>query len=66
MSTRVSTYYIERLNIISAYSNDKEVFLTQGLTSQAHLPTKSYTWGFFEVDRLVREEEVGGNAHVHR
>ena len=58
MSIRVSTYYIGRLNIISAYSDDKEVFLTQGLTSQAHLPTKSYAWGFFEVDRLVREEEV--------
>lgn len=58
MSTRVSTYYIGRLNIISAYSDDKEVFLTKGLRSEIHLPAQTYAWGFFEVDRLVREEEV--------
>ncbi len=34
------------------------MFLTQGLTSEAHLPTQAYAWGFFEVKRLVCEEEV--------
>lgn len=57
MSTRASLYYIGRLNLISAYRDDKKTFLLRGLRSSVALPVKTYAYGFFKVEEVQYDIE---------
>lgn len=55
MTSRDSKYYFGRLNIISAYEEEKKSFLERGLNSGVLIPERNYTWGFFEVESVLEE-----------
>ena len=55
MTSRDSKYYFGRLNIISAYEEEKKSFLERGLNSGVLIPERNYTWGFFEVKSVLEE-----------
>ena len=55
MTSRDSKYYFGRLNIISAYEEEKKSFLERGLNSGVLISERNYTWGFFEVESVLEE-----------
>jgi len=57
MPSRNSKYYFGRLNIVSAYEEEKKPFLERGLNSGVLIPEKNYTWGFFEVENVVEQDD---------
>ncbi len=57
MAALGSTYYLGRLNIISAHSDGKKAFLLQGLTAPVTLPAKTYEYGFFKIEEVYHEDE---------
>ncbi|WP_238393145.1 hypothetical protein [Myxacorys almedinensis] len=57
MSSRDSKYYFGRLNIISAYDEEKKVFLERGLDSGVLTSAGSYNWGFFEVGSIIEGDD---------
>lgn len=56
MPIRVQRYYFGRLNIISAYPDNKKDFLLQGLNSDTLLSARNYSWGFFEIEEAQYDE----------
>jgi hypothetical protein len=53
MANRAFRYYFGRLNIISAYTEEKKTFLERGLNAGTLIPQKSYTWGFYEIESIL-------------
>ncbi|NJK29588.1 MAG: hypothetical protein HC851_07745 [Acaryochloris sp. RU_4_1] len=57
MPSRDSKYYFGRLNIVSAYEEEKKQFLEHGLNSGVLISERNYTWGFFEIESVVEQDD---------
>lgn len=57
MPSRDSKYYFGRLNIVSAYEEEKKLFLERGLNSGVLISERNYTWGFFEIESVVEQDD---------
>lgn len=57
MPNRESRYYFGRLNIVSAYNEDKKDFLERGLNSGILKYERNYSWGFFETEDVPEQGE---------
>lgn len=57
MPTHTSLYYVGRLNLVSAYHDEKKTFLLNGLNSHTALPVKTYEYGFFTVEEVQYDGE---------
>ncbi|MEB3308630.1 MAG: hypothetical protein VKJ02_00185 [Snowella sp.] len=53
MPSRDPKYYFGRLNIVSAYTVEKRLFLERGLNSGILVAERNYTWGFFEIAPIL-------------
>jgi hypothetical protein len=59
MPSKDSKYYFGRLNIVSAHEREGEnkLFLERGLNSGILNHEEKYTWGFFEIENILEQDD---------